>query len=215
MPPTRNTTLMALWEYKVITSGQHGFASLALLEAHLNSLGKDEWEIVHFQTLPNNPLAFNGVVRRSTMRDWTPPEVAAVVQPRPSAYEPAPKPADKFAEEKPEVAPALAKEEEGAKGGGAASLRTVRNTERDNDPDAEDEAEDWDNWEDSQDELPTFFEAIKPHLRRNQKGPGNSVGLDHLARRWEQRESDLVGALKECGFTVPETEEADPEYFEF
>jgi len=203
---------MALWEYKVITSGQHGFASPALLEAHLNSLGKDEWEIVHFQTLPNNPLAFNGIVRRSTMRDWVPPEVAAIVQPRPSAYEPAPKAADKFDEEKPEAPPTLANEADSAK---PASLRTMRNTERDNDPDAEDEAEDWDNWEDKQDELPTFFEAIKPHMRRNQKGPGNSVALDHLARRWEQREADLVGALKECGFTIAETEEADPEYFEF
>jgi len=30
---------MALWEYKVITSGLHGFASPSLLEAHLNTLG--------------------------------------------------------------------------------------------------------------------------------------------------------------------------------
>jgi hypothetical protein len=52
-------------------------------------------------------------------------------------------------------------------------------------------------------------------LRRNQKGPGQSVAVDQLARRWEQKESDVVGALKECGLTIPESEEQDPEYFEF
>src|SRR5215207_4379639 len=99
---------MALWEYKVITSGLHGFASPALLETHLNTLGKDEWEIIHFQTQPNNPLAFNGLARRSTMRDWAPPEIAVVASPpRPSAYEPAPAPAKPaaahHADEKPEL----------------------------------------------------------------------------------------------------------------
>jgi hypothetical protein len=211
---------MALWEYKVITSGPHGFASPALLETHLNTLGKDEWEIIHFQTLPNNPLAFNGLARRSTMRDWVPPEVAAVASPpRPSAYEPAPsaKPAAAAAhiEEKPELPAAVAAEAEPAKNAPGSSLRTFRDTDRDQDPQAQDEEEDWDNWEDKQDELPTFFEAIKPLLRRNQKGPGHSAAIDQLARRWEQRESDVVGALKECGLTIPETEEQDPEYFEF
>jgi hypothetical protein len=205
---------MAIWEYKVITSGQHGFASPALLETHLNSLGKDEWEIIHFQTQPNNPLAFNGLARRSTMRDWTPPEVAAAAPQRPSAYEPAPKPAASI-EEKPELPAAVAAEVEPAKNAPGSSLRTFRDTERDLDPQAQDEEEDWDSWEDNQDELPTFFEAIKPMLRRNQKGPGQSVAIDQLARRWEQKESDVVGALKECGLTVPETEEQDPEYFEF
>jgi hypothetical protein len=210
---------MALWEYKVITSGLHGFASPALMETHLNTLGKDEWEIIHFQTLPNNPLAFNGLARRSTMRDWVPPEVAAVASPpRPSAYEPAPsqaKPSAAHIDEKPELPAAIAAEAEPSKNAPGSSLRAFRDTERDQDPQAQDEAEDWDNWEDNQDELPTFFEAIKPLLRRNQKGPGNSAGIDQLARRWEQRESDVIGALKECGLTVPETEDEDPEYFEF
>jgi hypothetical protein len=209
---------MALWEYKVITSGPHGFASPALLETHLNTLGKDEWEIVHFQTLPNNPLAFNGLARRSTMRDWVPPEVAAAASPpRPSAYEPAPsaKPGVAPIDEKPELPAAVAAEAEPAKNAPGSSLRTFRDTDRDQDPQAQDEEEDWDNWENKQDELPTFFEAIKPLLRRNQKGPGQSAAIDQLARRWEQRESDVVGALKECGLTIPETEEQDPEYFEF
>ncbi len=219
LPPTRNITFMALWEYKVITSGPHGFASPAMMETHLNTLGKDEWEIIHFQTLPNNPLAFNGLARRSTMRDWVPPEVAAVASPpRPSAYEPAQapaKPAAAHVEEKPELPAAIAAEAEPSKNPQGSSLRAFRDTERDQDPQAQDEEEDWDSWEDNQDELPTFFEAIKPMMRRNQRGPGQSVGVDHLARRWEQKESDVVGALKECGLTIPETEEQDPEYFEF
>ena len=221
LPPTRNTTFMALWEYKVITSGLHGFASPALLETHLNTLGKDEWEIIHFQTQPNNPLAFNGLARRSTVRDWAPPEIAAVASPpRPSAYEPAPSPAKSapaaaHVDEKPELPAAVAAEVEPAKNAPGSSLRAFRDTERDQDPQAQDEEEDWDNWEDNQDELPTFFEAIKPMLRRNQKGPGQSVAIDQLARRWEQKESDVVGALKECGLTVPETEDEEPEYFEF
>lgn len=212
---------MPLWEYKVLTSGPHGFASPALLESHLNALGKDEWEIIYFQTLPNNALAFHGLARRSTTRDWTPPEPVVSIASKAPAYEPpfapsASKPvpaASVTAEEKPTSivdeaeAPAVKPEK--------TSIRTMRDTERDLDPDAEEEEDDWDNWEEEQDDLPTFFEAIKPHLRRNQKGPGMSVAVDYLAKRWDQREADLVGALKECSFTIPETEDADPEYFEF
>lgn len=211
---------MALWEYKVITSGLHGFASPSLLEAHLNALGKDEWEIINFQTLPNNPLAFNGLARRSTTRDWIPPEAAVVTAPKPMAWEQPPvpaatKPAAAANEEKPALAPALVEAEAPKSKVEDTKLRTVRDTERDLDPDAPEEEEDWDKWEESQDELPSFFEAIKPHLRRNQRGPGMSVAVDYLAKRWDQKESDVVGALKECGFTLPETEEADPDYFEF
>ena len=213
---------MALWEYKVITSGPHGFASPTLLEAHLNTLGKDEWEIIHFQTLPNNSLAFNGLARRSTTRDWAPPEAVVVTAPRTMAWDQPPtpavvKPAAVVSEEKRELPPALVEAEAPKSKVEDTKLRTVRDTERDLDPDAqdEDEPEDWDKWEEKQDELPTLFEAIKPHLRRNQRGPGMSVAVDYLAKRWDQKESDIVGALKECGFTLPETEEADPDYFEF
>ena len=61
---------MPIWEYKIITSGTLGFASPQLLEQHLNQLGKEEWEIVHFQTRADNPLAFYGLVRRPVGRDW-------------------------------------------------------------------------------------------------------------------------------------------------
>lgn len=210
--------IMALWEYKVITSGPHGFASPALLEAHLNALGKDEWEIIHFQNLPNNPLAFHGLARRSTTRDWTPPPEVVVSSPAKPPVETAP-----IVTKAPVATPAKAEPEtlvsqiEGkpAEPVREESLRPMRNTEHDLDPDAEEEEEDWDNWEEEEDDLPTFFEALKPHLRRNQKGPGMSVAVDYLAKRWDQREADLVGALKECGFTIPESEDADPDYFEF
>ena len=62
---------MALWEYKVITSGKGGFATPALLESYLNQLGTDEWEIIEFRAQPDNPLAFHGLARRPTQRDWT------------------------------------------------------------------------------------------------------------------------------------------------
>ena len=55
---------MPNWEYKIITSGSLGFASPQLLEQHLNQLGREEWEIIHFQNRPENPLAFTGLARR-------------------------------------------------------------------------------------------------------------------------------------------------------
>src|SRR5437762_705458 len=68
---------MSLWEYKVITSGKGGFASPALLEKFLNDLGREEWEIVEFRSAPDNPLAFTGLARRPTQRDWTLEDAAA------------------------------------------------------------------------------------------------------------------------------------------
>jgi hypothetical protein len=209
---------MPLWEYKHITSGPHGFATPALLEAHLNQLGKDEWEIIHYQTLPANALAFNGIARRPTTREWTLEDAAAA-----AAKAEAEKLRAEFAEKfRAASAPAPAEdtkpaalETEPANGDG---LRRLRDTDRDNDPEAlaeESAGDDWENLGESEDELPTFFDAIKPHLRRNQRGPGQSVALDYLAKRWEQPEADLVGALIECGFVVPETEDSAPEYLEF
>ena len=68
---------MALWEYKVISSGRGGFATPALLEKFLNDLGKEEWEIIDFRAQPDNPLAFSGLARRTTQRDWTLEDAAA------------------------------------------------------------------------------------------------------------------------------------------
>lgn len=208
---------MSLWEYKHITSGPHGFATPALLESYLNQLGKDEWEIISYQTLPNNPLAFNGVARRTTLRDWT-LETAAAAAAKVEADKIRAEFAAKFQGNTPSAGadttekPASIIAETAAPEDG---LRKLRDTERDNDPDAADEGDDWDNWDNLDDDLPTFFEAIKPHLRKNQRGPGQSVGISFLAKRWEQTEGDLINALKECGFVIPETEDAPPEHLEF
>jgi hypothetical protein len=207
---------MSLWEYKHITSGPHGFATPALLESYLNQLGKDEWEIISYETLPSSPLAFNGVARRTTMRDWT-LESAAAAAAKAEADKLRAEFAAKFAgnaaggDAAGEKPASLVAEHAGGEDG----FRRLRDTERDGDPDAHDEGEDWDNWENLDDDLPTFFEAIKPHLRKNQRGPGQSVGITFLAKRWEQSEADMIGALKECGFTIPEREEEAPVHLEF
>src|SRR5688500_13953336 len=52
-------------------------------------------------------------------------------------------------------------------------------------------------------------------MRRNQRGPGMSVGVDYLAKKWDQSEDDLKAALTECGFVVPEDEDAKVEYLEY
>ncbi|MDF9827177.1 hypothetical protein M2447_001266 [Ereboglobus sp. PH5-10] len=224
---------MALWEYKVITSGIHGFATPALLETYLNNLGKDEWEIVNYQPSPTNSLAFTGLVRRPTQRDWTPPAALVPVTPPAPAPEKTASPADvtqtaksaptapaaEASQATPDTPPATDAATDTAPTP-AATLRPVRDTERDHDPEAlaEDDAADTDDeWDDLDfdDDLPTFFDALKPHMRNNQKGPGQSVAVDYLVKRWQLPERDIVGALKECGLTIPETEDAEPEYFEF
>jgi hypothetical protein len=217
---------MAFWEYKVITSGIHGFATPALLESYLNTLGKDEWEVVNYQPSPTNPLAFTGLVRRTTQRDWLPP----ATDDTPASASPSEISTGSQRQSGPlksETSPPS-----------AGAIRPVRDTERDLDPEALAEEEDDDNntdnatntdtdsattitdddeWDilDTDDDLPTFFDALKPHMRGNLKGPGQSVGVDYLVKRWNLREAEVLGALKECGLTIPETEGADPEYFEF
>lgn len=211
---------MAIWEYKVITSGKGGFANPALLEKFLNDLGKEEWDILHFQAQPDNALAFTGIARRSTQRDWTLEDAAAAAA-RSEAdklraeFEAKFKGAGAAAsapgadEEKPVT---LAEEKNAADDG----FRRVRNTEGDLDPDAPDE-EAKDEWDmlTSENELPTFFEAIRPHMRRNQRGPGMSVGVEHLAKKWDFSDQDIKGALVECGFVIPDDEDAPPVYLEY
>ncbi len=207
---------MPIWEYKVIGSGKGGFATPALLESFLNQLGKEEWEIIRFQSPPDNPLAFAGLARRPTQRDWTLEDAAAAAA-RAEADKLRAEFEAKFkeaagggaAEDKAEPAPA-------ERAGGDDGFRKLRDTESDLDPDAEEggEGDDWDRLE-SEDQLPTFFEAIRPLMRRNQRGPGLSVGVDHLAKRWQLTEEEVVGALKECGLAVPDDEDAPPAYVEY
>jgi hypothetical protein len=42
-----------------------------------------------------------------------------------------------------------------------------------------------------------------------------SVGVDYLAKKWDQSEDDLKGALVECGFVLPEDEDSPPAYLEY
>lgn len=210
---------MSLWEYKVITSGKGGFATPALLEKFLNDLGRDEWEIVEFRSLPDNALAFTGLARRSTQRDWTLEDAAAA-----AAKVEAEKLRAEFAAKFQAATtngPAFEEkstsflEEKAAPDDG---FRKPVDTSRDSDPDAPDEEvaekDEWDQL-DSEDELPSFFDALKPHMRRNQRGPGMSVGTDYLAKKWGLAEEDIKGALVECGMQIPADENAKPQYVEY
>ncbi len=202
---------MAVWEYKVISSGKGGFATPALLESFLNQLGTDEWEIVEFRGQPDNPLAFSGLARRSTQRDWTLEDAAAAAA-RTEAEKLRVEFEAKFKSATAVSAPAPAEAPEAEAGREVDGLRRLRDTDRDSDPDAPED--DWDKIG-VEDELPTFFEAMRPHLRRNQRGPGLSVGVDYLAKKWDISEGDVLGALKECGLEIPDDEDAKPVYVDY
>ncbi len=211
---------MANWEYKVISSGKGGFASPALMEKFINDLGKEQWEIINFHTAPDNALAFTGLARRSVERDWTLEDAVAAA---------ARAEADKLRAEfeakfKAGSATGAAAPEEKSgdfieeKAAGDDGLRRPRDTSRDDDPDApEDEHAPKDEWDkiSAEDELPSFFDAMKPHMRRNQRGPGMSVGVDYLAKKWQFEEADIKGALVECGLSIPADENAKPVYVEY
>jgi hypothetical protein len=96
------------------------------------------------------------------------------------------------------------------------SFRRPRDTERDLDPTAmEDEAGGGAFELPEEEELPTFFGAIRPHMRRNQRGPGLSVSLEFLVKKFDMLDGDLVGALKECGLVIPSGENEPPAYVEY
>ncbi|HEY4246184.1 MAG TPA: hypothetical protein VGM64_04965 [Lacunisphaera sp.] len=205
---------MANWEYKVISSGKGGFASPALMEKFINDLGQDQWEIINFHTAPDNPLAFTGLARRTTLRDWTLEDaVAAAARAETDKlrveFEAKFKAATTGASaEVYEKEPTFAEEKAAPDDG----YRRPVDTSRDDDPDAPE-----DEWQklSAEDELPTFFDALKPHMRRNQRGPGMSVGLDFLAKKWKLEEADLKGALVECGMQIPGDENAKPVCVEY
>lgn len=221
---------MAIWEYKVISSGKGGFATPALLENFVNQLGKEEWEIISFHTAPDNPLAFHGLARRGMQREWN-LEAAAAAKAQEEAKQ---RFADERAAREAEIAE-LRRRESGAPTPVSReaeaikppagdepvrdeTFRRVRDTDLDHDPDAlaaEAAGEvvgDWDEFPEEE-ELPTLFDAIKPHLRRNQRSPGQAVAIDYLAKRWNQLDEDIVGALEECGFVMPPDEDSPPDYF--
>ena len=208
---------MALWEYKVITSGKGGFASPALLEKFLNDLGRDEWEIIHFQPQADNALAFSGLARRSTQRDWSLQDAAAAA----AAAEAEKLRAEFAAKFQAATAPGAAEEKPASfieeKSAPKDDFRKPVDTSRDADPESGEDEGEKDEWDklNQEDELPSFFDALKPHMRRNQRGPGMSVGVDYLAKKWDLAEEDVKGALVECGLQIPADENAKPIYVEY
>ncbi len=210
---------MALWEYKVITSGKGGFASATMLESFLNQLGKDEWEIIDFRTDTNNSLVFNGLARRPTQREWTLEAAVAAAAKAEADKLRAELMQKQHAGDASASADAPAGSTAGDKAAGPDSLRQLRDTDRDGDPEAlaeeASQADNWENLDNFEDDLPTFFDAIKPHMRKNQNAAGQSVALNYLAKRWDQPETDLHGALVECGFVIPENDTDAPVYLEY
>ena len=172
---------MPNWEYKLISSGPLGFVSLPLLEQHLNQLGKEEWEIISFITRPDNPLVFHGLARRPISRDWFPPaeqKPAYTPPPIPKEEEDGDRDERSFADELPPARPANAPAQTNL---GLGNFDDIGSSEEN---------------------LPTLFEALQPHLRKNQRGEF-SVGLDFLAKKFEQDERDLLAAFAECGLRPP------------
>jgi len=205
---------MANWEYKVISSGKGGFATPALMEKFINDLGQEQWEIINFHTLPENALAFTGLARRPIMRDWTLEDAAAAAARAETdklrvEFEAKFKAATSGAPAPVEEKPDDHLEEKVAPDDG---FRRPVDTSRDGDPDAPEG--DWDKLT-AEDELPTFFDALKPHMRRNQRGPGMSVGVDFLAKKWQLEEAEIRAALVECGMAIPVDENAKPVYVEY
>ncbi len=207
---------MANWEYKVISSGKGGFASPALMEKFINDLGQEQWEIINFHPAPDNPLAFTGLARRPVERDWTLEDAVAAAARVETDKLRAEFEAKFKAVTTGAVAPAAAEEKPenliDEKAAPDDGFRRPVDTSRDDDPDAPE-----DEWHKltAEDELPSFFDALKPHLRRNQRGAGLSVGVDYLAKRWNLEEADVKGALVECGLQIPADENAKPVYVEY
>lgn len=203
---------MAIWEYKVISSGKGGFATPVMLEKFLNDLGKEEWEIIEYKTPADNSLAFNGLARRPTQRDWTLEDAAAS-----AAKEEADKLRSEFEAKFKGLAPVGEDSALADKVSPEDGYRSPVDTSRDQDPDADDEVTPKDEWQQlmEDDDLPTFFEAMRPHMRRNQRGSGVSVGVSFLANKWNFDDADIIGALQECGFEIPDDENAKPVYIDY
>lgn len=166
---------------------------MPLLEQHLNQIGKEEWEIINFVTKADNPLVFHGLARRPIARDWFPPAAAK------PAYTP----------------PAISNEEED-------DGRDERSFAEDLPPQRPANAPEpvdlglgkFDDLEGSEEDLPTLFDALQPFLRKTPRGD-LSVGLDFLAKKFEQDEGELLSAFEECGLQAPAGASAKGEVVDF
>lgn len=166
---------------------------MTLLEQHLNQIGKEEWEIINFVTKADNPLVFHGLARRPIARDWFPPAAAKpAYTPPPIANEEEDDGKDErsFAEDLPPQRPANAPE--------PVDLGLGK----------------FDDLEGSEEDLPTLFDALQPFLRKTPRGD-LSVGLDFLAKKFEQDEGELLAAFEECGLPAPAGAGAKGEVVDF
>lgn len=168
---------MANWEYKVISSGKHGMATMAALEQHLNELGQQQWEIINWHTAPDNPLLFTGLARRPILRDWKPDEM-------PAAQEAAR--VERVTEE--------SKEREAWRQTLKEELEFLTDEEEDT-SDPEEDRED-------------LLDLLRAQMKRSQRGAGHIGSVSFLARKLEQDENDLLGALAEVGLPLEEDPQA-------
>lgn len=169
---------MANWEYKVISSGKHGMATMAALEQHLNELGQQQWEIIDWHTAPDNPLLFTGLARRPILRDWKPDEMPA-------------------AQEAARVEKTVESKERDAWRDTLKEELAFITEDKDEEGDAEADTED-------------MFDVLRPLMKRSLRGPGSVGSISFLARKLEQDENDLIGALAEAGLPLVEDPKAVP-----
>lgn len=170
---------MAHWDYKVLSGGKMGLGSMSMLEQFLNELGQQQWEVISWQTDPESPLKFAGLARRPILRDLAPNEM-------PAAQDKAAIAAAKEEEEKEREAwiETLARERELYASVVEAEEPVI---------DEEDEERDL---------VGDLFDTIRPLMKRNKRGPGASGSVTYLAKRLDQSEEDLIGALEEAGLEL-------------
>jgi hypothetical protein len=175
---------MANWEYKVLSGGKMGLGSMAMLEQFLNELGQQQWEVVSWQTDPETPLKFSGLARRPILRDITPAEMPAAMDKE--AIAAAKEEADREREAWVET---LAREREFY----AKSIEDEGSQEDDDD-------------DEDRDLVGDLFAAVRPLMKRNNRGPGASGSVVYLAKKLDQSEEDLIGALSEAGLKLGDDE---------
>jgi len=190
-----------------------GFRSLQLLEQHLNLLGKEEWEIIHFRRVRKiRWLQWPGPP--AVMRDWvveTAPgaggmpatKSGAVPVPPPERQADAPS-ADELRAEAEERRDSMLSREE--------TLRPMGGADAEEDA-ATESTEEIDDLEDDED-LRHFWK------RSVRTCAGTCAGRAWPWRRLSREEiradrGGLDEALKECGFTLPASAKDEPVYLEY
>jgi hypothetical protein len=174
---------MANWEYKVLSGGKMGLGSMSMLEQFLNELGQQQWEVVSWQTDPETPLKFSGLARRPILRDISPGEMPAAMDKE--AIAAAKEEADREREAWVET---LAREREFS----AKSIEEEGSQEDDDDEEG--------------DLVGDLFDAVRPLMKRNNRGPGASGSAVYLAKKLDQSEENLIGAFSEAGLKLGDDE---------